>query len=48
MDSLLRALSDPGAWVSNIVFGLAAALIWKISACQVLVVRFFGHRGSNA
>lgn len=30
MESIIRALSDPSAWISNIAFGLATTLIWKL------------------
>ena len=30
MDAILRILSDPSAWVTNIIFGLATSLVWKL------------------
>lgn len=42
MESILHALSDPGAWVSNIAFGLATTLIWKLfPVSKNLLVRSF-------
>jgi len=42
MESIFRSLSDPGAWLSNIAFGLATTIIWKtFPILKRLIVRLF-------
>jgi hypothetical protein len=42
METILHALSDPAAWVSNIAFGIATTLIWKLFPMgKRLLVRSF-------
>jgi hypothetical protein len=42
MEAIVRILTDPSAWVSNIIFGLATTLIWKcFPAAKTLLTRRF-------